>query len=288
MKTEFRLTALKAILHSLAGIIGFVLIQAAASLAFYIPIQAVACILNAVVRVALMFVLFSLYCRKVLKIDLADCRARKPVFPKVWAVWLPAAVLLPALVSLYFILFADGVFANNQIEAGATANTIVYAIFCTCFAAGISEELLFRGYIMRLLEVRFGKVAAVIAPSVIFGLLHIANMQSPKITDILLLFAAGTSVGIMFSLICFQSGSVFPGAVVHGVWNLVIIGQILNIDVSPGGDSIFTYTLQSKSVLLTGGAFGIEASLPAVTGYAAVIISALVLIRSAKSKELGN
>ncbi|MDR1541789.1 MAG: hypothetical protein LBU32_28160 [Clostridiales bacterium] len=67
MKIEFILTASKAMLHALVGIVGFVLIQAIESLAFHIPSPVISQVLNALVRAALLFVLFSLYCRKALK-----------------------------------------------------------------------------------------------------------------------------------------------------------------------------------------------------------------------------
>ncbi|MDR1537539.1 MAG: CPBP family intramembrane metalloprotease [Clostridiales bacterium] len=203
---------------------------------------------------------------------------KKPASPRAWAVWIPVAVILPALVSLYFIFFADGVFANRHLDSATIEYIFACAIFSACLAAGFGEELLFRGFVMRILEVHFGKIAAVLVPSIIFVLMHLTNMQNPNLLDILLLFVAGTSVSITFSLICYQSGSIFPGAVVHGIWNLIIIGQILTIGVNPRNANIFTYTLQTKSVLLTGGAFGIEASFPEVIGYAAVIILALLLI----------
>lgn len=50
----------------------------------------------------------------------------------------------------------------------------------------------------------WGKVAAAVVPSVIFGLLHIINVDV-NLRDIILLLIAGTSVGIMFSLIVYQS-----------------------------------------------------------------------------------
>jgi membrane protease YdiL (CAAX protease family) len=150
--------------------------------------------------------------------------------------------------------------------------------------AGITEELIFRGFIMRLVEARWNRLAAMIAPSVLFALLHISGMANPNIADILRLLVAGTSVGVMFSMIACHSGSIWPGAVVHGIWNLIIIGGILRIDVAPAR-SVFTYTLSADSALLTGGAFGIEASLPAVTGYCIVIVSVWILGRKSSANS---
>ena len=113
-------------------------------------------------------------------------------------------------------------------------------------------------------------------------------MESPNIVDIIVLVIAGTAVGIMFSLIAMESGSIWASAIVHGLWNLVIIGGILEISAEPLS-SIFTYTLTSRSTLLTGGAFGIESSLPSIVGYGIVICVALArLKRLSKENEVSN
>ncbi|MGH4118016.1 CPBP family glutamic-type intramembrane protease [Clostridium sp.] len=95
----------------------------------------------------------------------------------------------------------------------------------------------------------------------IFGLVHAIGMD---IIDILLLFVAGTSVGIMFSLIVYESGSIWSIAIVHGIWNVIIIGEILDINISYNQHALFSYKLLSKLFILTGGAFGVEASIVAV------------------------
>ena len=45
----------------------------------------------------------------------------------------------------------------------------------------------------------------------------------------LLVILAGTMVGVMFSLIAIESGSVWNSGVVHAAWNIVIIGGGLAI-----------------------------------------------------------
>jgi hypothetical protein len=103
-------------------------------------------------------------------------------------------------------------------------------------------------------------------------------MDNPNTVDVIMLLIAGTCVGVMFSLIAYQSGSIWPSAIVHGIWNLIIIGGIFEISNEPAR-SLFNYTIHSNSTLITGGAFGIEASVPAVVGYGIVIILAIVLQR---------
>jgi membrane protease YdiL (CAAX protease family) len=198
--------------------------------------------------------------------------------PRNIIVWTLVAAALPIAVSVFFIFLTPGIFAVTSFSSEQLILRVLAAFFNTCLVAGITEELIFRGFIMGLLELRWGKRIAIIAPSVLFGLIHIFNTDNPNIVDISMLLIAGTSVGIMFSMIACQSGSIWPSAVVHGIWNLIIIGGILEIGIEPG-KSIFVYTLKSNSVLVTGGAFGIESSLPAIVGYCITIIFAWILYR---------
>ena len=232
-------------------------------------------ILSSVLGIAIPLLLVNFYAAKILKAPMRDFRVCKP---KNIVIWIFCAMALPLAVSVFFILLTPGTFAVSDLSSELVALRIMNAVFSSCFVAGITEELIFRGLIMRLLEVRWNKYAAIIVPSVLFGLLHIFNMENFNIIDILILLIAGTSVGIMFSMIAYQSGSIWPGAVVHGIWNLIIVGGILEISTIPG-KSIYTYTLNSNSTVLTGGAFGIESSLPAIIGYGLIIVIAWILQR---------
>ncbi|MBT9778036.1 CPBP family intramembrane metalloprotease [Clostridium sp. MCC353] len=267
---------LKTIFHVLMGIViwfaGNILASLPVDLFFSIvkmepSILAVVAI-RALLTIIVLISLTIFYILKILKLPLHDFRIRKP---KNIITWFLCAVVLPVAVSSFFILFTPGIFHVSELNNEQIIEIIWNAIFRTCLVAGITEELIFRGLIMHILELRWGKAIAVLAPSVLFGLLHIFNMKAPNAIDILILVIAGTAVGIMFSLITIQSSSIWSSAVVHGIWNLVIIGGILEISVNPRS-AIFTYALKSKSYLLTGGAFGIESSLPAIIGYSVVIL----------------
>lgn len=161
------------------------------------------------------------------------------------------------------------------------------AVLATCITASVTEEMVFRGFIMKLIEAKANRVCAVIIPSVGFAAFHLVGLKT-DIPGVVQLMIAGTSVGIMFSLICYQSGSVVSSAVVHGLWNLIVIGGILDISTNPSERSVFTYTIAADSQLLTGGPFGIEASLPAVFGYWCVTIIALLLLRSERHAAAQN
>lgn len=84
----------------------------------------------------------------------------------------------------------------------------LWLLLSVCILAPITEELLFRGVILKLLS-PFGIVTAVVVSSIMFSLLHV----SPA--GIIVFFAMGVLLGI----IRYVSGSVIACIVIHGINN---------------------------------------------------------------------
>lgn len=215
-----------------------------------------------IVYVLLAYFLLKLLCTKLLKSSLENCRIGKP---KLKLIWLISAFLLPAMV-IAVLLCMPGEMIKNSVSLSQGMNIVTAALFYYGMGAGIVEEMVFRGVVMYALESRWNKVVAIFVPSMAFGLLHLIGAEM-TFASILLLFAAGTSVGILFSIVTYESGSVWCSAVMHGVWNCIMIGGILSIGATYDSEAIFSYVLESKSIIITGGDFGIEASIVAVVGY---------------------
>ena len=119
---------------------------------------------------------------------------------------------------------------------------------------------------------------AVLIPSVLFGLVHIIGMDFSIISSLLVLIA-GTMVGIMFSMVAIESGSVWNSGIVHSLWNILIIGGGLSISEKADEYSVMTYVLDSKDFVFTGGEFGIESSIIALLGYVIVTLAAICMIK---------
>ena len=121
--------------------------------------------------------------------------------------------------------------------------------------------------------------------AVAFALLHVLGREL-SFAGILQLLAAGTAVGVLFSLVAYESGTVWCGAAMHAVWNMVMIGGVLHIGPEPDGYALLNYVLDSASPLVTGGDFGVEASLPSIAVYLG--FSALALVRLKRSKAFAH
>ena len=224
------------------------------------------------------YIMVWLFCTKYLKEDMKIfCIPRCRIQVK-WAV---AAVLLPALVSVVYLLFLPGSFVNNPLDIGTKLAFVTRGIFIAGLGAGIVEELLFRGLLMNVVIQKCGRAVGIFAPSVLFASLHIIGMNF-SLLSCLQVMAAGTMVGVMFSLIALEGHSIWNSAIVHAVWNMIIIGGGLVIGTELDEYSICSYVLETRAFLLTGGEFGIESSVVSIIGYLVVSLIALWMIRRGK------
>ena len=182
------------------------------------------------------------------------------------------AVVLPLAVCGAYLLLIKGNIVFGEMEMQKTLGVLGECIFYNAVGAAVVEEVLFRGVLMNLLRKRWNTAVAVILPSVLFGLVHLIGLEDCSVVDGIQLMAAGTLAGIMFSVIALKTGSVWNSAIVHSIRNLVMAGGLLTISSASSDVSLLTYVIDSKSVALTGGVFGAEASVIAIAGYAIVIL----------------
>ncbi len=277
MKKEFKIS--KTLGAIILGGCGLLICQLVSSLFYLAPLpNIIANIFFGITYVLTSYFFILILCKKVFNYSFSECRIKKP---SINLLWLILGIILPVSVSILLIL-TPGYFINNQKSTIEIISKIIVSIFTVGFGAGVVEEMFFRGFIMHVLEQRWGKRVSIIFPSIIFGLLH--TMGGMNLSDILMLFIAGTSVGIMFSLITYESGTIWSSAIVHGIWNVVIIGGILDIGVKHNPDSIYSYIITSKSIILTGGHFGVEASGIAIIAY--IIIISYTLYKMNKKKNI--
>ena len=189
--------------------------------------------------------------------------------------WAITAVLLPLAVTGCYLLLFRGTFVRADMRGDEMFSTL---------SAGFVEEMGFRGVILNLFAQRWNKVVAIIVPSLLFGIVHILGADF-TFGSCLLVILTGTMVGVMFSLIALQSGSVWNSGIVHAVWNIVIIGGGLSIGETADAHAIASYVLESRSFAVTGGQFGIEASVISLAGYCIGAVIAYAQLRADNAKR---
>jgi uncharacterized protein len=144
--------------------------------------------------------------------------------------------------------------------------------------AAVGEELLFRGAIFRITEEWLGTTAALIISAVLFGAAHGLNSSATLVGVIAIALEAGVLLGIAYS----ASRSLWLPIGMHFGWNFSE-GGLFGTTVSGGhSHGLVSVTLEGP-VYLTGGAFGPEASIIALT--ACLIVAATLGIYSLRRRH---
>ncbi|MEV6632626.1 CPBP family intramembrane glutamic endopeptidase [Actinoplanes sp. NPDC051470] len=126
----------------------------------------------------------------------------------------------------------------------------------------VNEELLFRGVVFRILEERTGSLIALPVSSLIFGFTHLVNSNATLWGTLALGLEGGLLTGACYVL----SRSLWLPIGLHFAWDFTHIG-IFGLPTSSsvqGAESGLLHTTLAGPELLTGGAFGPEASLIAL------------------------
>lgn len=146
-------------------------------------------------------------------------------------------------------------------------------VFCMFFAVGVGEEVIFRGIIHRMIDQRWNTTVALVISGLIFGFIHITNQGATVFSSIAIALEAGLMLGAAFN----YSGNLWFPIGIHWAWNFTQ-GNILGFAVSgtDSGASVITPSINGPEIL-TGGAFGAEASVIAI--FYGVIIAAFFIYK---------
>jgi uncharacterized protein len=147
-------------------------------------------------------------------------------------------------------------------------------------AAGIIEETITRGFIFRLVQLVGGTWIAVLVSSALFGAAHASNPGATVTSSIAIALEAGVLLAAAYIL----TGRLWLPIGLHAGWNFTE-GPVFSMSVSggsaPGG--LIVGTLKGP-VILTGGAFGPEASIVAVI--LCLCVAVLLFWRAARSGKI--
>ncbi len=177
-----------------------------------------------------------------------------------------------AMFSLIVLLaYAMGGLKWNGFQGGSVSGIVI--VFFGFFLQGMSEEVIFRGYLMTTILRHQNIWWAVGVNSVLFALVHNGNKGFSIMAFINLILYA-----VMISFYMLRTGNLWGACALHSIWNFVQ-GNFYGLPVSgvDSGAKVFSMSLQEGKTLLNGGDFGLEASL-ATTIVMIAAIAVLVLI----------
>lgn len=143
-----------------------------------------------------------------------------------------------------------------RVTGSGDASYLWAAVIGAGLFPAVTEEIIYRAILFRWIEEFAGSWAALILSSALFGLSHIDNPNADMVSTVGIMLEGGILLGGAYMLtrrLWFAMG-------IHASWNLTQ-GELFDIPVS-GTDAhgLLDAKLQGPA-FLTGGGFGLEASL---------------------------
>ena len=146
----------------------------------------------------------------------------------------------------------------NIVGPGGT-DQIFPSLIAMAIMPGFMEELLFRGILFHFLERFGGSWFALALTSTLFGLAHIFNDNATALSSFAIAIEAGVLLGGAYML----TRSLWMPIGLHAAWNFTQ-GEIYDVPVSGFDQHGLVTAKLSGPELLSGGAFGLEASVIAM------------------------
>ena len=176
-----------------------------------------------------------------------------------WAKELLAGIAGGALI-FSIVVAASAALGNYHVTGRGGLETIWEPIAGGALIPGFTEELFFRGILFRYIEKAAGSWIALALSSAAFGAAHLLNPGATWFSS----FAIAVEAGILLGAVYMLTRRLWAAMGLHAAWNFTQ-GWIFGLPVSGGhgGTGLMNGQLTGPE-LLTGGAFGLEASLPAV------------------------
>lgn len=211
------------------------------------------------------------YCRMVEMRPLRSMGMRKEKMIRHYFIGFGVGALMMTVITLLTVVTG----ANKLKFSGSPDLLLIFMYFVGFFFQGMSEEFIFRGYLMTTVGSSHHTAAAVAISAIAFGLAHGGNSGLTVVAMInLILFG----VFAAFYIIAF--GDIWGACAMHSVWNFMQ-GNFYGISVSGTlrTESVFECEQVSGHGFLTGGKFGIEGSIFTTIVLAAALYIVILKIR---------
>lgn len=174
---------------------------------------------------------------------------------------------------------AVGVLGALKFQATLNSHSLLRMILVlwVLLVGSLAEELMFRGYPFQRLVEAIGAGGAILVFSALFGLVHLMNPGA----SFWGLFNT-VAIGVVLSVAYLRTGALWLPWGIHFAWNATL-GVVFGLPVS--GIRLFNIVIRTTAAgshWLTGGTYGLEASLPG----AVVVLLGLVAVSCAPLRRL--
>jgi hypothetical protein len=211
---------------------------------------------------------YALYVRWIERRTVAELSLR-PALPELGVGLLVGAAMVVGVVASLALVGA------YRLLGASAPGTGIGAGFAEMVFVGVFEELLSRAIVFRLVERSLGTAAGLAISSLLFGLAH-----APGDTAGALSIAIAIAAGVFFGAAFLRTRRLWLCTGLHVGWNFTL-GHVFAIAVSGRPGRGFVVGELSGPAWLTGGAYGLEAS---VFTLLALLIVGAALLRGAARK----
>lgn len=234
-------------------------------------------ILQALLAIIIFVFGSKLYVEKVMKLKLSDLRVK---LKKPETFWVIVAVMVPALVVLFYYLTGKAEIVKGSSNSYDTIRFFTHIFFVGGLCAGIVEEVFFRGILLGYLEKKYGLASAVIISSLLFGAPHLLNVDIFSIALIIQVSIFIALYGVILSMIVYYTDNIWNTISIHIAWN-TITGLVINQGVKV--ESNFVLQMKEKSLFWNGGDYGLDISIVGLIGIS--IFGFLIFFRRRRNSK---
>ncbi|MFL6830304.1 MAG: CPBP family intramembrane glutamic endopeptidase [Sphingomicrobium sp.] len=146
-----------------------------------------------------------------------------------------------------------------NIVGKGSASQLLKVLILAAILPGFMEEVLFRGILFRWIEEFAGSWVALALTAALFGLAHILNPNATWFSSVAIAMEAGVLLGGAYML----TRNLWMPIGLHAAWNFTQ-GFIFDVPVSGLDEQGLVTARLTGPEILSGGAFGLEASIIAV------------------------
>jgi membrane protease YdiL (CAAX protease family) len=159
------------------------------------------------------------------------------------------------------------------------SSQLEHELITTAIMPAFMEEMLFRGILFRWIEEFAGSWAALLITALLFGLVHIMNPGATWFSSLAIAIEAGLLLGGAYML----TRSLWLPIGLHAAWNFTQ-GEVFDVPVSGYAEHGLIQAKLAGPAILSGGQFGLEASIIALM--VAAIAGLWFLWRAVRAGEI--
>lgn len=230
---------------------------------------------------AVFFVVTLLYCKLFEKRKLKSLGFNK----KVLDYFVGAVLAVVLLAVIMFVCCVTGVMSFGGFTS-VTDVLFLLALFAGFLIQGSAEELVCRGFLLPSLLKKTSLPVAVLVCSTAFALPHLPTVLEADPQFALIGVINLYLVSAVFSLLFILRSNIYIVCGLHSVWNFVLNGAMgLSVSGSNSNEnSLLNFNVNAQNIL-SGGAYGVEASVVTAVLLGIVIV---VLVKLCHKREIKN